>query len=165
MIYIVFTYSQIHRYTGYKIIIFLAIIPLVRSEDYYEILGISRSADQDEIRKAFKKLAITHHPDKNSVCELLRNVNMLSFYLYSKVNNTLIFQDDPNAHDKFIRLTTAYEVLKDNDLRRKYDLYGEDGLDESNRKQTYHSWNYYRDSLIYEDDEYVILLERSDYCE
>ncbi|XP_024893303.1 dnaJ homolog subfamily C member 10-like isoform X1 [Temnothorax curvispinosus] len=124
----------------YKIIAALFIIVSVtRGEDYYEILGISRSAGQDEIRKAFKKLAIVHHPDKNS--------------------------DDPDAHDKFVRLTTAYETLKDNDLRKKYDLYGEDGLNNSHKKQTYHSWSYYQNSFIYDDDEHVINLERSDYYE
>ncbi|XP_011169355.1 dnaJ homolog subfamily C member 10 [Solenopsis invicta] len=124
----------------YKVIIILfVIISLTWGEDYYEILGISRSAGQDEIRKAFKKLAIIHHPDKNS--------------------------DDSNAHDKFVKLTTAYETLKDNDLRRKYDLYGEAGLDNSHKKQTYHSWNYYQNSFIYDDDEHVINLGKSDYYE
>ncbi|XP_011266747.2 dnaJ homolog subfamily C member 10 [Camponotus floridanus] len=127
----------------YQVILtFFIIITLIRGEDYYEILGINRSADQDEIRKAFKKLAIIYHPDKNN--------------------------DDPNAHDKFVRLTTAYEVLKDNNLRKKYDLYGEDGLNNSNKKQTYHSWTspyYYENSFMYEDDQYVINLEESDYFE
>lgn len=86
----------------------------------------------------------------------------LFFYI---VNNILILQDDPSAHDKFLRLTTAYETLKDNDLRRKYDLYGEDGLNNSHKKPTYHSWSYYQDSFIYDDDEHVINLEKSDYCE
>ncbi|XP_012530640.1 dnaJ homolog subfamily C member 10 [Monomorium pharaonis] len=125
----------------YKVtIILFVIISLTWGEgDYYEILGISRSAGQDEIRRAFKKLAIIHHPDKNN--------------------------DDPNAHDKFIRLTTAYETLKDNDLRKKYDLYGEEGLNNSHKKQTYHSWSYYQNSFIYDDDEYVINLGKSDYYE
>ncbi|XP_029676566.1 dnaJ homolog subfamily C member 10-like [Formica exsecta] len=124
----------------YQVILtFFVIITLIRGEDYYEILGINKTAGQDEIRRAFKKLAIIHHPDKNS--------------------------DDSNAHDKFIRLTTAYEVLKDNDLRKKYDLYGEDGLNNFNKKQTYHSWSYYQNSFIYEDDQYVINLEENDYFE
>lgn len=89
----------------------------------------------------------------------------LYYFFFHIANNILIFQDDPNAHDKFLRLTTAYETLKDNDLRRKYDLYGEDGLNNSHKKQTYHSWSYYQDSLLYDDDEHVINLEKSDYCE
>lgn len=55
--------------------------------------------------------------------------------------------------------------MKDNDLRKKYDLYGEDGLNNSNKKQSYHSWSYYQNSFIYEDDQYVINLEENDYCE
>lgn len=60
-------------YCRYKVIIvtFFVIISLTRGDDYYEILGINRSADQDEIRKAFKKLAVIYHPDKNSVCEFI----------------------------------------------------------------------------------------------
>lgn len=41
------------------------------------------------------------------------------------------FQDDPDAHEKFVQLNRAYEVLKDEDLRKKYDMYGEEGLDEN----------------------------------
>ncbi|EGI66873.1 DnaJ-like protein subfamily C member 10 [Acromyrmex echinatior] len=124
----------------YKVIVnLIIIISLTRGEDYYEILGINKTADQDDIRKAFKKLAIVYHPDKNS--------------------------DDPNAHDKFVKLTTAYETLKDSDLRHKYDLYGEDGLNKSHKKQTYHSWNYYQNSFIYDDDKYVINLGKNDYYE
>ncbi|KAL6256379.1 hypothetical protein P5V15_012493 [Pogonomyrmex californicus] len=107
-------------------------------EDYYEILDISRSAGQDEIRKAFKKLAIIYHPDKNT--------------------------DDPDAHDKFVRLTKAYETLKDNDLRKTYDLFGEDGFKKSN-KQTYYSSSYYQHSFIYQYDENVVYLTKNDYFE
>lgn len=51
-----------------------AIILLVASqslgEDYYELLGLARNADQKTIRQAFKKVAVTHHPDKNSVSDV-----------------------------------------------------------------------------------------------
>lgn len=46
-------------------------------------------------------------------------------------NFLFIFQEDPDAHEKFVRLNRAYEVLKDEDLRKKYDMYGEEGLDEN----------------------------------
>lgn len=123
----------------YKIIVVLSvIISFTRGEDYYEILNVSRSADQDEIRRAFKKLAIIRHPDKNI--------------------------NDPNAHDKFVKLTKAYEILKDTDLRRKYDLSGEDGLNNYHGKQTYHSWGYYHNNFgLYDDDKYVINLKENDY--
>lgn len=61
-------------------------------------------------------------------------------------------------------MTTAYETLKDNDLRKKYDLYGEEGPNNSHKKQTYHSWGYYENSFIYDDDKYVIYLRKNDYC-
>ncbi|XP_066593940.1 dnaJ homolog subfamily C member 10-like [Prorops nasuta] len=121
------------------IIILLAIISVSRGgEDYYKILGIKKDADQREIRRAFKKLAVTEHPDKKI--------------------------DDPEAHEKFVRLTTVYEVLKDPELRKKYDLYGEEGLDQSNKRKTYHSWNYYHDNFgIYDDDPEIITLSIHEY--
>ncbi|XP_070520406.1 dnaJ homolog subfamily C member 10-like [Cardiocondyla obscurior] len=121
----------------YKIIIILFVITfLTQAEDYYEILGISKTADQDEIRKAFKKLAIIYHPDKSN---------------------------DPNAHVKFVQLTVAYETLKNSDLRKKYDLYGEDGFNDFN-KGAYHSWSYHQQSL-YDDNDHVINLDTNDYYE
>ena len=71
------------------------------------MLGVSKNADNREIRKAFKKLALKYHPDKNS-------------------------EDD--AHEKFLKINKAYETLKDEETRKKYDLFGEDGLDGSNSK-------------------------------
>lgn len=52
-------------------------------------------------------------------------------------------QGDPSAHEKFLKVNRAYEVLKDEDLRKKYDKYGEKGLDEQQGGR-YESWNYYR---------------------
>ncbi|XP_046833156.1 dnaJ homolog subfamily C member 10-like isoform X1 [Vespa crabro] len=122
------------------VITVLIIVSLTLAEDYYDLLGISRVADQREIRKAFKTIAVTQHPDKN--------------------------KDDPKAHEKFIRLTTAYEVLKDPELRKKYDLYGEKGLENINTRPNYHSWNYYKYNFgIYDDDPQVVTLNRNDYFE
>ena len=66
--------------------------------DYYEVLGVSRDADQREIKKAYRKAAVQHHPDKNP--------------------------DDPSAEEKFKELGQAYEVLGDEDKRAAYDRYG-----------------------------------------
>jgi len=53
-------------------------------------------------------------------------------------------QDDPEAHKNFLRVNRAYEVLKDEDLRKKYDMYGEDGLKEGGPTgQSYQSWSFY----------------------
>lgn len=54
------------------------------------------------------------------------------------------FQNDPEAHERFIKVNQAYEVLKDEDLRKKYDKYGEKGFDDHQRGGQYESWNYYR---------------------
>uniref|UniRef100_A0AAY4ERN4 DnaJ homolog subfamily C member 10 n=1 Tax=Denticeps clupeoides TaxID=299321 RepID=A0AAY4ERN4_9TELE len=106
-------------------------------EDYYKLLGISREASTKEIRQAFKKLALTMHPDKNP--------------------------NDASAHEKFLKINRAYEVLKDEDLRKKYDKYGEKGLDEQQGGR-YESWNYYRyDFGIYDDDLEIITLDRGDF--
>jgi molecular chaperone DnaJ len=70
--------------------------------DYYEILGVSKSATQDEIKKAYRKLAIQFHPDKNP--------------------------DNPEAEDKFKEAAEAYEVLSNAEKRQRYDQFGHQGL-------------------------------------
>jgi molecular chaperone DnaJ len=67
-------------------------------QDYYELLGVSRGADADAIKKAFRKLAMKHHPDKNP--------------------------GDKAAEQKFKELNEAYDVLKDEQKRAAYDRFG-----------------------------------------
>lgn len=67
--------------------------------DYYKVLGIERNASQDDIKKAYRKMARKYHPDLN--------------------------KDDPNAKDKFQEINEANEVLSDPEKRKKYDEYGE----------------------------------------
>ena len=67
--------------------------------DYYKILGVNKDASQDDIKKAYKKLARQYHPDLNP--------------------------NDPDAHRKFQEINEANEVLSDPDKRKKYDEYGE----------------------------------------
>lgn len=117
-----------------------ALVTVVLSgTDFYELLGVHRSASAKEIRKAFKKLAISAHPDKNT--------------------------GDPEAHDKFIRINRAYEVLKDEELRKIYDKHGEEGLSEDkNRGRHYESWQWYQQNFgIYDDDPEIITLSKSDF--
>ena len=72
------------------------------SRDYYEILGVSRSAGDAEIKKAYRKLALEYHPDKNP--------------------------GDEEAEKRFKEAAEAYDVLSDAEKRKAYDTYGADGL-------------------------------------
>ncbi|TKR94871.1 hypothetical protein L596_009103 [Steinernema carpocapsae] len=112
---------------------------LIAGEDFYEMLGIPKDADNRAIRRAFKKLAIQLHPDKNP--------------------------DDEEAHAKFVKLNRAYEVLKDEELRKKYDEYGEEGLkDDFQPGNKYQSWQFYKDNFgIYDDDIEIVTLSRADF--
>lgn len=68
--------------------------------DYYKILGVDKNASQDDIKKAYRKLARKYHPDLNP--------------------------NDKEAHKKFQQINEAHEVLSDPDKRKKYDQYGKD---------------------------------------
>ncbi len=73
--------------------------------DYYETLGVDKSADKKEIKSAYRKLAKKYHPDRN--------------------------KDDPEeAEEKFKEISEAYEVLADEDKRRMYDQYGHSGVND-----------------------------------
>lgn len=56
-------------------------------------------------------------------------------------------QDDKGAHDKFLKINRAYEVLKDEDLRKKYDMHGEEGLSEDFGRGKYESWKFYQEEF------------------
>jgi molecular chaperone DnaJ len=71
-------------------------------KDYYDVLGVSKSAEQDEIKKAYRKLAIKFHPDRNP--------------------------DNKQAEDKFKEAAEAYEVLSNVQKRQKYDQFGHAGM-------------------------------------
>lgn len=68
-------------------------------KDYYEVLGVDKKASQEEIKKAYRKLAKKYHPD--------------------------LHPDDESAHKKFTEVNEAYEVLSDPDKRKKYDTFGQ----------------------------------------
>ena len=71
--------------------------------DYYEILGVGKNADDKEIKKAYRRVAMKFHPDRNP--------------------------DDPDADEKFKEATEAYDVLMDGQKRAAYDQYGHAGVD------------------------------------
>lgn len=70
-------------------------------KDFYKILGVSKTSSDDEIKKAYRKLALKYHPDKNKA---------------------------PGAEEKFKEVAEAYEILSDKKKRDIYDQYGEEGL-------------------------------------
>ena len=70
--------------------------------DYYEVLGVSKSAASSEIKKAYRKLALKYHPDKNP--------------------------DDSAAEEKFKEAAEAYEVLSDDNKRERYNRFGHAGM-------------------------------------
>lgn len=74
----------------------------------------------------------------------------------------MVYQEDADAEQKFIKIAKAYEILKDPITRRQYDLYGDTEFKE--KKQSYHSYSYYRDHFgIYDDDPIIVTLSKSDY--
>ena len=75
---------------------------MARTTDFYAVLGVAREADEAEIKKAYRKLAMEHHPDRNN--------------------------GDKAAEEKFKEITEAYEVLRDPEKRAAYDRYGIAGV-------------------------------------
>src|ERR671934_2650178 len=69
--------------------------------DYYEVLGVSRSASAEELKRAYRKLALQYHPDRNP--------------------------NDPQAEARFKEVNEAYEVLSDQSKRQRYDTFGHAG--------------------------------------
>ena len=76
---------------------------MAEKRDYYEVLGLKKGAGEDEIKKAFRKMAMKYHPDKNP--------------------------GDRTAEEKFKEVNEAYSVLSDPEKKSKYDRFGHAGVD------------------------------------
>jgi molecular chaperone DnaJ len=87
-------------------------------KDYYEILGVDRNASQEEIKKAFQRLALKYHPDRNK---------------------------EPGAEEKFKEISEAYAVLSDPEKRRQYDAYGFEGIQGRYRPEDIFNRTVFRD--------------------
>ena len=71
-------------------------------KDYYSVLGLKKGASEDEVKKAYRKLAMQYHPDRN--------------------------KDDKQAENKFKDVSEAYAVLSDKKKRQQYDQFGSEGF-------------------------------------
>src|SRR6186997_128452 len=80
--------------------------------DFYEVLGVARTSSDDEIKKSYRKLAMTYHPDRNN--------------------------GSKEAEERFKAITEAYDVLRDPQKRAAYDRYGEAGLRGASQQQYEH---------------------------
>ena len=78
-------------------------VTMAKKRDYYEVLGVQRTAADQEIAAAYRKLAIKYHPDKN--------------------------QGDDEAVKRFKEAAEAFEILSDGDKRSRYDRFGHAGID------------------------------------
>lgn len=87
-------------------------MPAAKKRDYYEVLEVSRTASGDEIKRAYRKLAVKFHPDKNP--------------------------DDPHAEEKFKELGEAYDVLMDGDKRAAYDRFGHAAFEQGGGFRGFH---------------------------
>ena len=103
---------------------FICLETIVESskESYYKILGVDKKASKQDIKKAFRKLAVHYHPDKN---------------------------DSPDAEEKFREIAEAYEVLSDDEKRRHYDMNGGSGQTFNYGENTHaRNWDFNFDDLF-----------------
>jgi molecular chaperone DnaJ len=86
--------------------------------DYYEVLGVQKDANVDEVKKAYRKLAMEYHPDRNKAAD---------------------------AEDKFKEISEAYAILSDAEKRQKYDQFGHAGMEGYSASDIYNNFDIFRD--------------------
>ncbi|GIX91620.1 dnaJ homolog subfamily B member 9 [Caerostris extrusa] len=103
---------QLNLFFPLAICLLWTIIGVICKKDYYDVLGVDKKASSKEIKKAFRKLAMQYHPDKNK---------------------------DPDAENRFREIAEAYEVLSDDQKRREYDQLGRSPF---NNGHGHHGFNF-----------------------
>lgn len=109
------------------LVFFILAINILSAADFdpYRVLGVSRTASQADIKKAYKKLAREWHPDKNK---------------------------NPGAEDKFIQVSKAYEILSNEEKRTNYDRYGDLGENQGySQQQHHHHFRHFHDSFYFDE--------------
>ena len=94
-------------------------------KDYYDVLGVQRGASEDDLKKAYRKLAMKYHPDRNA--------------------------DDPTAAEKFKEASEAYEVLSDSSKRSAYDQFGHDAFRQGNMGGGFRGFDDFASSFNFSD--------------
>ncbi|XP_077312448.1 dnaJ homolog subfamily C member 16 [Lithobates pipiens] len=109
------------------LVFFILALNILSAADFdpYRVLGVSRTASQADIKKAYKKLAREWHPDKNK---------------------------NPGAEDKFIQVSKAYEILSNEEKRTNYDRYGDLGENQGySQQQHHHHFRHFHDSFYFDE--------------
>uniref|UniRef100_A0A2K6FY39 DnaJ homolog subfamily C member 16 n=1 Tax=Propithecus coquereli TaxID=379532 RepID=A0A2K6FY39_PROCO len=108
------------------LIVLVLILQILSALDFdpYRVLGVSRTASQADIKKAYKKLAREWHPDKNK---------------------------DPGAEDKFIQISKAYEILSNEEKRSYYDHYGHAGESQGYQKQREYRFRHFHENFYFDE--------------
>ncbi|XP_035224979.1 dnaJ homolog subfamily B member 9-like [Stegodyphus dumicola] len=102
--------------------------------DYYEVLGVNKKASNRDIKRAFRKLAMQYHPDKNK---------------------------DPKAEEKFREIAEAYEVLSDEEKRREYDQFGRSVFRNAGQGGSHQGFNFNFNDFFRKFDEFSSFKSRS----
>ncbi|XP_029434617.1 dnaJ homolog subfamily C member 16 isoform X2 [Rhinatrema bivittatum] len=108
------------------ILVLVLVLKILSAADFdpYRVLGVSRTASQADIKKAYKKLAREWHPDKNK---------------------------NPGAEDKFIQVSKAYEILSNEEKRSNFDRYGDMGENQGYPQQQHHPFRHFHENFYFDE--------------
>ena len=121
------------------LVILLLLCAAVSSVDHYRILGVGRGAGDREIKKAYHKLALKYHPDKNDSPNA-GTVAGPSLRIERSMLAQLTFGRAVAPAERFAKIANAYETLSDSEKKRKYDLYGDEDENRQRQQQQQQRW-------------------------